>query len=130
MQENNNLLQILFLTDRSDRAPDLNITISPGSDFRVGDKLNVTCTADKPRYRFPGVDPKPPVVVAIFVGSDQVADKRYQGRADQERVELVHTIDLTMAENVAVACRTQNNDGTCRVKILQINVTGVAGRTF
>ena len=114
-----------------DTAPDLNITLSPGSDLRVGDRLNVTCTADKPRYQFPKARILPPIYIGIFLGSTLLSSQRYEGNQNQERVELIHTIDLTMAENnVMVACQTRNSDSTCRVKILQVNVTGGNGMLY
>ena len=120
-----------FPTDPSDTAPDLNITLSPGSDLRVGDRLNVTCTADKPRYQFPKRRILPPVYIGIFLGNTLLTSQRYEGKQDQERIKLIPTINLTMAENnVMVTCQTRNSDSTCRVKILQVNVADRALRTY
>ena len=59
-----------------------------------------------------------------------VVKQTYGGKDDQGQVELFRTINLTTADNVNVACHTQNSDGTCRVKILEINVNDRAMRTY
>jgi hypothetical protein len=112
---------ILFFAVESDRAPDLNITLSTGLVARVGDELIITCIADKPRYQFLSSAPYPPTLVtAIFNGTLKI--KRCDPNKGPTRCVQTLSVKLTKAgKNVAVLCHTKN-DVDCRLKTILLTI--------
>jgi hypothetical protein len=112
---------IFFAVESDNRAPDLNITLSPGLVAFVGDEINITCTAGKPRYKFTTFIQDPPhQVSAIFNETSSKTEN-----CDRSKGNCVQTmsIKLTKAENnVAVSCHSRNGGGDCRLKTLFLTI--------
>ena len=107
--------------ESDNRAPDLNITLSPGLVARVGDELIITCTADRPRFRFPTINPIRPIQVSAFTPNKFTKICN----SFKEPIDCVQTVSFTLTkagENVPIGCRTQNSGGDCRTKVLFLTI--------
>ena len=88
-------------------VPDLNITLSPGLVVRVGDKVTITCTADKPRFQFSTFQALRPTQVSVFT-PEKIT------KSCNPLNDCVQTTSITLTKagkNFAIACRAQNSDG-------------------
>lgn len=85
----------------------------------LGDQLNVTCIADKPRYQFSGSRPLPPIQVTAFFDGDSKICRVF----NKQRASCVYNVKLSKTgSNFPASCRARNSAGECRTKTLLLTV--------
>ena len=111
--------------------PDLRIALSPNrTQFYVGDKITITCIADKPPYISQDDRPLPPNMLQIFFNGARTPVASF-GSTPVGKIEGSHTASLTKAAmNVDITCFTSNRNRQCRLQTLKVNVLERTNRMY
>lgn len=110
-----------------DLEPDLNMTVSPSNVVRLGEKINITCIAGKPRFPIDiNIRPRDVTSVKIEIGDEE---KICTLQNNQVIINCTYTTILnTTTKNMAIC--TAKIDGDCRYKITNITFTKKSSRSL